>query len=158
MILYERGLLDLLSPLSDYLPAFHHMKVITEHGLEDAKSEITIQHLLNMTSGIVYPDSEIEAGRRMAKRVKETFGAVLGEQPSTQEICNLFAEVPLEFHPGEDWRYGASADVMGAVIEVVSGKKFSEFLQEEIFEPLGMVDTGFYVPKEKQDRFEIIYI
>lgn len=159
MILYERGDLDLLSPVSDYLEGFKNQKVITKNGLEDAYRSVTIQDLLNMTSGVVYPDDTIESGRRMAKLYTEADeGHYKGNPMSTMELCNRIGEIPLEFQPGERWHYGASADILGAIVQIVSNMKYSDFLKKEIFEPLGMVDTAFYVPKEKQDRFAENYI
>lgn len=158
MILYERGQLDLLAPVSQYIPAFGSMKVWTEEGLVEAKSQILINQLLNMTSGLVYPDANDPVGREMALKMRELFGHVLeGAEPDLMEVCEGIAQVPLAFHPGEDWRYGASADVLGAVIEVITGKTLGEFYQEEIFGPLGMVDTKFYVPEDKSDRFAEMY-
>jgi CubicO group peptidase (beta-lactamase class C family) len=114
--------------------------------------------LLNMTSGITYPGMMLESERRMAKVFSEADKQYYsGNHVDTISFCNRIGQVPLAFQPGEQWLYGASADVLGAVIEVASGRKFSEFLQEEIFEPLGMVDTGFYVPEEKLDRFSRAY-
>lgn len=158
MILYERGQLNILSPVSDYLEGFKNQKVLTHNILVDVTREITIQDLLNMTSGIVYPDESFEVGRLMGKLYAEVEKAHhQGKSVSTIEFCNKMGQIPLEFQPGESWRYGASADVLGAVIEVVSGRKYSQFLQEEIFTPLNMVDTAFYVPEDKRDRFAQIY-
>lgn len=158
MILYERGQLDLLTPVSEYIPAFGSMKVWTKDGLVDAKGPIMINQLLNMTSGLVYPDANDPVGREMALKMREVFGRVLdGEQPDMMKVCEGIAQVPLAFHPGEDWRYGASADVLGAVIEVITGKRLGEFYQEEIFGPLGMEDTKFYVPEENAVRFADMY-
>lgn len=154
MLLFERGMIDLYDPVSKYLTTFQKPKVLTEKGLVDAKREVTIQDLLNMTSGVVYPDDNIPAGIKM----KEIFDrctdkALQGKPMSTVEFILEVGKCPLAFHPGDQWRYGSSADVLGALIEVVSGKRFGEFLKEEFFEPLGMVDTGFYVPEEKWNRF-----
>ena len=158
MILYERGTLDLLSPVSDYLPGFISQKVWTDDGLVDALRSVTIQDLLNMTSGIVYPDMGFEAGRLMEDLYTAVAKQCLEGNPvNTVDLCNQIGKQPLEFQPGARWRYGASADVLGAVIEVVTGYKFSKFLQDEIFSPLGMEDTGFYVPEEKLARFAVIY-
>jgi CubicO group peptidase (beta-lactamase class C family) len=158
MILYEKGLLDLFAPVSDYLDGFHNQKVLTDGGLIDVKRPVLIKDLLNMTSGIVYPDMSFEAGKRMdalystiAEECKQ------GNSVNTIDFCNRIGEQPLEFQPGERWRYGASADILGAVVEVISGMKLSEFLEEKIFSPLGMVDTGFYVPEEKLSRFAVVY-
>lgn len=158
MLLYERGLLNLLAPVSDYLEGFKNQKVDTEEGLVDVSRPSTIQDLLNMTSGVVYPDASFEAGRRMEVLYAEVEALFHQGKPlNTVDFCNRIGKMPLEFQPGNRWRYGASADILGAVVEVVSGRKFSQFLQEEIFEPLGMVDTAFYVPKEKLERFSVNY-
>lgn len=76
---------------------------------------------------------------------------------STFELANHIGTIPLAFEPGTSWRYGLSADVLGAVIEVVSGMSFGEFLKQNIFEPLHMKDTAFWVPKEKQSRLSKVY-
>lgn len=76
---------------------------------------------------------------------------------STVEFANRLGEVPLLYQPGQSWSYGTSADVVGAVIEVASGMRFGDFLKKEIFEPLGMNDTDFWVPAEKQDRLAKVY-
>lgn len=158
MILYERGDLNLLSPVSNYLAGFRNQMVLTENGLININREVTIQDLLNMTSGVVYPDESFEAGRLMAELYSEVEAAYHnGSFVNTLDFCNSIGQIPLEFQPGERWRYGASADILGAVIEIISGRKYSRFLKEEIFEPLNMIDTGFYVPKEKQERFARIY-
>jgi CubicO group peptidase (beta-lactamase class C family) len=158
MILVERGLISLLDPVSNYLEGFQNQKIITDSGLVDVARPVTIQDLLNMTSGIPYPDDSFEAGRRMGVLFAEVEKAYhMGQPVSTVDFCNRMGQIPLEFQPGDRWRYGASADVLGAVIEVASGRKYSEFLQEEIFAPLHMVDTAFYVPEEKFERFAQIY-
>jgi len=158
MILYERGILNLFSPVSDYLEGFRNQKVFTKEGLIDPVRPVTIQDLLNMTSGIAYPGELLESERRMAEVFAEADREYYSGKPvDTITFCNRIGQVPLAFQPGEQWMYGASADVLGAVIEVVSGRKFSDFLREEIFEPLGMKDTGFYVPEEKRNRFSKAY-
>ncbi|MCC8044434.1 MAG: beta-lactamase family protein [Clostridiales bacterium] len=156
-ILWERGMLDWNTPLSHYLPEFADMDVITEHGLEKASRPIYLIDLLRMTSGIVYP-GEDAAGAKMDtlfRRIQDEIAH--GKQTPTQEFCRLIAQQPLAFHPGERWRYGLSCDVMGAVIEKVADQPLSEFYEKEIFRPLDMKDTGFYVPKEKQARFTTLY-
>lgn len=158
MILYERGQLDLAAPVSDFLEGFRNQQVLTEAGLLPAERPVLIKDLLNMTSGIAYPDESFEVGLRMKSLFDEVQAAYhLNKQVNTVEFANRIGQIPLEFQPGERWRYGASADVLGAVIEVVSGKSFGTFLKEEIFLPLGMADTGFYVPEEKLDRFAKVY-
>lgn len=158
MILYERGALNLLAPVSDYLEGFKNQMVYTENGLIKVHRPVTIQDLLNMTSGIVYPDDSFEAGRLMGALYSQADQEYYSGRPlGTVEFCNRMGQIPLEFQPGERWRYGASADILGAVIEVVTGRKLSTFMQEEIFQPLNMMDTGFYVPENKQDRFAQMY-
>lgn len=158
MILYERGLINLLSPVSDYLDGFRNQKVTTDNGLTDAIRPVTIRDLLNMTSGVVYPDGSFEAGRLMGALYDEVDREYYNGNPAdTVNFCNRMGRIPLEFQPGERWRYGASADVLGAIVELASGKKFSTFLKEEIFGPLDMVDTAFYIPEEKYHRFAQIY-
>jgi CubicO group peptidase (beta-lactamase class C family) len=158
MILYERGLLDLLAPVSDFLDGFKNQKVLTDNGLIEANRPVTVSDLLNMTSGVVYPDMGFEAGRLMEELYTEVANKWREGNPvNTIDFCNMIGGRPLEFQPGEKWRYGASADIVGGIVEVVSGKKLSVFLEDEIFKPLGMVDTGFYVPEEKLDRFSVLY-
>lgn len=158
MILYERGILDLEAPVSRYLVGFKNQKVYTKDGLVDVNRDATVQELLNMTSGVVYPDQSFEVGTIMQKLYDEVDAKEnRGEHVDTLTLCNQIGQMPLEFQPGEGWRYSASADVVGAIIEVITGKKYSEFLADEIFRPLGMIDTGFYVPSDKLDRFSAMY-
>lgn len=159
MMLAERGELDVQDPVSEYLPCFQNPMVWDEEkGEVSAEREITIYDLLNMTSGITYPDEETEPGRRM-QRVVEKFVAErsAGKRVDTMDYIHGIAAVPLVFQPGDRWMYGFSADVLGAIVQVVSGKSFGEFLREEIFEPLDMKDTGFFVPGEKLGRFAQAY-
>ena len=158
MILEERGEIDLRDEVSKYLPEYHGQKVWTEDGLVDAERDITIWDCLNMTTGIPYPHPWSAVGIQMDELFKELIQArTCGNSPDTREYVRRIAEVPLEFQPGKKWMYGLSADILGAVVEVVSGKKYGQFLQEEIFGPLGMVDTGFFVPEEKKERFAKLY-
>ncbi len=159
MILFDRGQLDLQDKVSWFIPGFRDQKVWTENGLVPVEREVTIQHLLSMTSGLCYPDDWFPAGKEMSKlyaRLDEEYKA--GNPSDTMAYANLIGQQPLAFQPGEKWLYGTSADILGAVIEVVSGKKFGDFLKEELFEPLGMVDTDFYVPEEKLCRFAENYV
>ncbi|WP_066715879.1 serine hydrolase domain-containing protein [Clostridium sp. Marseille-P299] len=159
MLLFERGIIDLYEPVSNYLPSFKKQMVSVNDTLVPVEREVTIRDLLNMTSGIVYPGDNTVAERSMGA-VFESYisNASKGQYRTTYEYCNRMGECPLAFQPGEQWLYGASADVLGAVIEVASGKKFGEFLKEELFDPLGMVDTDFYVPADKVNRFAQNYI
>lgn len=158
MILMERGMLDLCQPLSEFLPAFAGQQVACETGSRMPKRPVMIADLLGMTSGLVYPGEETRAGRQAGAVFEEACDRLYKERPmTTLELVNRLAEGLLEFDPGSSWQYGTSADVLGAVIEVISGMKFSEFLKKEIFDPLGMKDTAFWVPADKQDRLARVY-
>lgn len=154
MALAERGLLCLNDPVSMYLPGFCGQQVLTVKGLVPVRREVTIQNLLDMTSGVAYPDIAYPAGQVMQNMIDEYYWKLYEEDTptSTYDLANLIGQQPLKFQPGEGWCYGFGADVLGAVIEVVTGRTFGEYLRETIFEPLGMDDTDFYVPEEKQSR------
>lgn len=154
MTLVEKGIIALSDPVSNFIPSFKNQTVLTEKGYVPAKREVTIQDLMNMTAGLTYPDASFPAGKEMQDMIDKYYADVENGNPtSTYDLAVLIGEQPLEFQPGEGWRYSFCADVLGAVVEVVTGKKYGEFLKETIFEPLGMVDTDFYVPEEKQNRF-----
>lgn len=155
MILYERGLLDLFDPVSKYLPGFCNQTVLDEAGERPVRKEVTIKHLLNMTSGVVYPEKLYPAGAKFEELVEQF--KIENPHPSTVELCNLVGQAPLAFEPGQEWAYGASADVLGGIIEVISGMKYGEFLKKEIFDPIGMKDTGFYLEVENKERLVPMY-
>lgn len=159
MILMERGSLDPGAYVEDFLPGFHDASVAGHEGRTPARRPVRICELLNMTSGLVYGGdtssiSSMETEKLFRKIDKKLFKK---EAFTTVEIANSLGLLPLAFHPGDSWQYGTSADVLGAVIEVISGRTFGEFLKEELLEPLGMKDTGFYVPEEKQCRLAKVY-
>ena len=158
MILMERGQLDIWQPVSDFLPGFKN-QVVWENGQNrPVKKEVQVHDLLGMTSGLYYPDETCITGYQTAKVFEEVDARLLGDNPmTTQELANALGRCSLAFEPGSSWNYGTSADVLGAVIEVVSGMKLGEFMKKEIFEPLGMKDTDFWVPEEKQERLAKAY-
>ena len=158
MILYERGELDLMSKVSDYLPAFADCKVASPEGITKAQNPILIKDLLNMTSGIVYSDDFGEAERSMTKVYREAkTQRQSGILRSNIDVCNKLAEGYLAFEPGTGFRYGHSADIMAGVIEVITGKKYSDFLKKELFTPLNMEDTGFWIDESKAFRQAVLY-
>lgn len=159
MTLVEKGVLSLSDPASKYLPGFQNQKVYTEDGLVPVNREVTIQDLLDMTAGVVYPDASFPAGAIMDKIQAEFYKKqAKGEKtPTTYELANLIGQQPLAHQPGERWLYGFCADVLGAIVEVASGKRYIDYLKETIFDPLGMTDTDFYVPEKKQHRFMQFY-
>ncbi len=155
MTLIEKGLLSLDDRVDRYLPGFQDQKVFTEKGLVPVNTPVTIQHLMDMTAGVNYPDASFPAGQPMQDMIDEYYRKIFEEDTptTTLDLANLIGQQPLKFQPGDGWNYGFCADVLGAVIETISGKTFGEYLKETIFEPLGMTDTDFYVPEEKQNRF-----
>ena len=158
MILMERGLLDLYEPVSKFLPEYADVKVAAENGLVSPQREMLVGDLLSMTSGLVYPDEATVSGKTTDLVYQELDRRLYSENPmTTRELAKNLASCPLAFTPGSSWQYGTSADVLAAVIEVICERKFSEFLDEEIFMPLEMRDTGFWVPEEKQERLAKAY-
>lgn len=158
MILMERGELDLCQAVSDILPAFEGKKIVENGKFVEVKNQMLVHDLLNMTSGLSYPNEETPSGRAVGKVYEEVCARLHGDNPvTTREFADALAACPLAYEPGSSWDYGTSADVLGAVIEAVSGKKCSEFLEEELFAPLGMKDTAFWVPEEKQHRLAATY-
>ena len=158
MMLLEDGKLDLLEPVSKYLPGFLNQTVI-RNGMETPVSRpVTIQNLLNMTSGLTYDGQNCVTEVRTGALFQEAADKLSSPHPlSTVEFLNRLGKIPLAFEPGEKWQYGASADVLGAIVEIVSGMRFGEFLEKRIFAPLGMKDTAFYVPQDKQSRLSKVY-
>jgi CubicO group peptidase (beta-lactamase class C family) len=159
MMLQEEGRLLITHPLSMYLPEFAETTVAVANGeggydVVPAEHFIRIRHLLTHTSGIGYgggPASEIweEAG------IQGWYFADRDEP--IRETVSRMAALPFEAHPGERFVYGYSTDILGAVVEVVSGMPLDEFLRTRIFEPLGMHDTHFYLPLEKRERLSVVY-
>lgn len=161
MILYEQGRFKLTDPVSKYLPEFKNPRVLVSVKGEDdfetrpAKREITIRDLLTHTSGITYPF----AGSELQKAYKKAgiIDGLTAEPLVLRDVMGRLAKMPLLHDPGERWTYGLNTDVLGYLIEQVSGKPLYSFFRSEIFEPLGMNDTGFYLPKVKQNRLVTLY-
>ena len=161
MMLHEEGAFQLQDPVSKFIPGFKDVRVFvnaTESGLElaDPKREVTILDLLTHTSGLVYGNPEgspvqaaVWEADQEAKRVApdETLG----------DWVQRLVRLPLAHQPGRAWRYGTSSDVLGYLVEVISGMALDAFLQQRILAPLGMVDTDFYVPQEKIGRLAALY-
>ena len=158
MSLYEKGLFQLDDPVSEYIPAFKDLNVYAEGIFGNYKTtypdrEMTIRDLLSHQSGLTYgfmERSNVDAAYRELGIEKES-------QQNLQEFVNVLSTIPLEFSPGTAWNYSVSTDVCGYLIEVISGKTLDMFLEEEIFQPLGMADTGFYVPSSKTWRLSSNY-
>ncbi len=161
MQLYEQGRFKMWDRVSEYLPGFKNPKIALEkpdgsYEIADAKGEVTMRQLFTMTSGVPYDWKDTAAGRIRAEKEKEWIES--GKPfPGAVEYANLVGQLPLAFEPGEKWMYGFSIDVLGAVLEVLSGKTLGEYLKENILDPLGMKETGFFVPPEKLDRTATLY-
>ncbi|WP_379152369.1 serine hydrolase domain-containing protein [Paenibacillus sp. sgz5001063] len=157
MMLLERGDIDLFDPVSQYIPGFKNQQVENNGELKPVTREVNIHDLLNMTSGLVYGGTD-KAGQYTDALFQDLGSRLYGEDPmSTMEFANRLGQGPLSFEPGSFWQYGTSADVLGAIVETVSGIRYGQFLNKEIFEPLGMKDTGFWLSEEQRVRLAKVY-
>ncbi|GHU25095.1 serine hydrolase [Spirochaetia bacterium] len=161
MTLYEKGLFKLHDPIAEFLPAFSNVQVAQHDSrgnmqLVPAKGPITFEHLFTMTSGIPYPGPDSYSSRRFAE-FQSAAVADPSTDVSTAQVVDMVAGIPLCFQPGEYWMYGFSHDVLGRLIEVISGKSFGDYMAEVILEPLGLSDTRFFVSEEKRSRLAQAY-
>jgi CubicO group peptidase (beta-lactamase class C family) len=156
MMLVEDGRLLLSDPVSKHMPELKGLKVgVEKPGAEGkpmlelvpAQREMTVQDLLRHTSGITYGIF----GRSLVKSAYNELNPLDGKQTSGEMVAK-FAKLPLAFQPGTTWDYGQSTDLLGVLVERVSGKPLDMFLEERIFKPLGMKDSGFFVPGPHQSR------
>ena len=156
MTLYDNGLFELDDKVSDYIPEFAETKVYTpgEDGftLEPQENQMTIRHLLTHTSGLTYG---WEAGSYVDSVYNAT-GVINWDAPLADKV-KLLATLPLKYQPGTRWEYGLSIDVAGYLVELLSGTTLDVYLSQEVFGPLGMDDTGFYVPETKHSRLMNLY-
>lgn len=164
MILFEEGKFLLDDPVSRYIPEFARPAVLDKFNAEDssfttvpAKSEITIRQLLTHTSGIGYA----QIGNREANAIyaKANITSGIGPEPGHSLAIDMkkLGKLPLMHQPGEKWTYGLNTDLLGYLIEVVSGMSLDQFFKTRIFEPLGMKDTYFNVPSSKHKRAATLY-
>ncbi|HEY1271160.1 MAG TPA: serine hydrolase domain-containing protein [Terriglobales bacterium] len=159
MMLYEEGHFQLEDPVSKYLPEFKNPKVLVKPASGEpytipASREITIRDLLRHTSGLTYHWNDKLGPMYKAANVPH---GLLAYDGTIEDGVKRLAGVPLLFNPGEKWEYGLSIDVLGRLVEVVSGKPLDEFMRTRIFEPIGMKDTYFYPPENKLDRLATAY-
>ncbi len=157
MMLYEEGHFFLTDPVSKYLPQFKDVKVAKDvnNGIdgptEPAHKEITIAHLLSHTAGFSH-------GLGGTKLDNETANALYRQpQENIESRVNTLVSLPMVGHPGEQWSYSASPDVLALLIEKFSDKTVAEFLKERLFDPLGMTDTGYNISKRNQGRWVAVH-
>ena len=157
MMLYEEACFQLDDPVREFIPELDGLKVCTG---EDARgptavgqsNPITIRHLLSHTAGLsygFYPGSTVDRLYQSAN--------ILDPESTLEEMVLKLSQLPLAHEPGSEWRYSVATDVLGRLVEVISGEAFDRFLAHRIFEPLGMADTGFYVREDQIDRFAQLY-
>jgi len=153
LMLFEEGRLPIDDPLSNYLPQFAKMRVAVmspdNSAIIDtvpAARQITIQDLMRHTSGIIY-------GGRGTTAVHKLYPASSSSVASGAELLAKLSAAPLLYQPGTVWDYGFSIDLVGLVVERISGQSLGQYLQQRLLKPLGMVDTGFMVPPEKLARY-----
>jgi CubicO group peptidase (beta-lactamase class C family) len=161
MMLFEEGKFALDDELAKFMPEFADPRVLRADAtsadeVEDAAGAILIKHILSHSAGLSYGFIEPESV------IDQAYGSgglnVLGDfSIDLEEFCHRVGQLPLAYQPGTSWRYSVATDVCARLIEVLSGQKFDAFLQSRIFKPLGMVDTDFWVPPEKAERFITMY-
>lgn len=147
MQLVERGIISLDDPVSKYLPEFQNAFLIKDGMPAAPQNTMTIRHLFTMSAGFNY--------NRATQPIQDTIAA--NPHAGTVELVNALVRSPLEFEPGTKFLYSMCHDVLAAVVEIASGQRFSAYMQENIWEPLGMKDIGFHLPEEKQCRLVALY-
>ena len=158
MILYEQGRFQLFHPIAKYIPAFGDVKVLESDAAGgtrevDLLRPITIRDLLTHTAGLTYDfmvDSPVGEMYQQARLLNDA-------ERSLEEMISELTRMPLAFQPGTRWHYSLAIDVLAHLIEILSDQPLNQFLKEQFFHPLGMVDTDFFVPPNKEDRIATMY-
>ncbi|MEY4044040.1 MAG: hypothetical protein RL644_308 [Actinomycetota bacterium] len=161
MILWEEGLFELRDHVKWYIPSFADQKVFrsgstTNPRLDPVTEPMEMWHLFTHTAGLTYGFMYSHSVDQMYRNA----GFEWGTPPDKDlaGICDMLAALPLLFQPGAEWNYSMSIDVLGRVVEVLSGMSLGEFMKKRIFDPLGMTDTAFWVPEDKVDRLASLYV
>ena len=164
MILYEEGKFLLDDPISRYIPEFAKPQVLDKFNAADStyttipsKSEITIRQLLTHTSGISYAQIGTKEANAIYSKANITAGLGVEKGRILATDMKKLGKMPLLHQPGEKFTYGLNTDLLGYLVEVISGMQLDEFLRKRIFDPLGMNDTWFYLPAAKQNRLVTLY-
>ena len=145
--LFERGMYSLDDPLYEFIPEYREMYISDKNGIRKAEGTITLRHLFTMTSGLTY-DLQTPAYQKARE--------ITNGRMDTLTVVRSIAGEPLAFEPGKQWNYSVSHDVLAAVVEVISGQRFSDYVQENIFEPLGMTNS-MYHNETVQDKMAVQY-
>lgn len=161
MMLYEEGRFNLNDPLANYMGEFTDLQVLlpdaaSAEDVAPAQQPVLIKHILSHSAGFSYgfiePESVIDQ-----TYLSQGVNVLADTSMQLEEFCQRVAKLPLAYEPGTSWRYSVATDVCARLVEVLSGERFDHFLQRRIFEPLAMVDTDFWVPPEKAQRFITMY-
>jgi CubicO group peptidase (beta-lactamase class C family) len=155
MKLYERGHFQLGDPVSRWIPEWKDLKVATPEGLVEPERPMSVKDALMHATGLGWG---IDGPLTIDKFLPAMMAMRGGPEGTLEAMCHQLADKPLMFHPGTKWLYGLSTDVCSRLVEAMSGQRFDDYLQQEIFDPLGMVDTGFYVKEADHDRLAANYI
>ena len=170
MQLYERGLVQLDDPVHRYIPSWEKLRVYESGSYPDFQTvpcerPMTVHDLLTHQSGLTYGYAPVPSPQPGHKRVTSAVGeaycqvgiARSDDGATLQNMVEELAELPLEFSPGSAWNYSVSTDVVGYLVEVISGQRLDHYMQEQIFGPLGMTDTGFWVRPDQAERLASNY-
>ena len=160
MMLWERGLFELTDPISKWLPEFAEPRVFAggsaaKPSTVPATEPIRVWHLLTHTAGLTYGFHHVHVTDELYRNAGFEFGNPRGFDLA--QCVEAWAQLPLAFQPGSEWLYSVATDVLGRLVEVVSGQPLDEFFADNIFRPLGMVDTGFTVEPDRQHRLAALY-
>ena len=163
MQLWEAGQFKLDDSLEEYIPAFADMRVLRRGATnidqtEPAEDSIRVGQVLSHTAGLSYGFVEPESVIDTAYNKAEINPLIPHSVLTLESICEMLGELPLAYQPGTFWRYSFATDVCARLVELLSGQRFDDYLKAHIFEPLEMVDTDFYVPPEKLDRFTTLFL
>ena len=166
MALYEEGKFKLSDPVEMYIPQMKDLRVYTgtdadgSMTTEDANHKMTIRELMSHTGGLsygIFSQSPVDSAYLAAGIGAAAAAGILAPNETGRDFVRKLGQIPLKSQPGSQWEYSVSVDVQGYLVEVLSGQKFGEFLDERIFAPLNMLDTAFSVPEEKLNRFSQMY-
>jgi CubicO group peptidase (beta-lactamase class C family) len=157
MILFEEGKWQLNDPVAKYIPEFAKLKVYGTDAnnnvvMKDQTHPVTMRELMSHSGGFTYGFFSNTPVDKLQLEAD-----VLNPNNTLDEFIKRVAKLPLNVQPGSEWHYSISVDIQGYIVQKLSGMPFEEFLEKRVFKPLGMVDTGFYVPKEKLNRFAEFY-